>query len=174
MRAKQLSVFIENRQGRLGEVLSVLKENYVDSDKLKTAVRLSGGKIGEAIARYESGAGNLAEETAIKIFTELKTSKDVAKYSSLITKDILGDFISSSVKLVETALRISLKKDLNGEGRLFEGAKKLAETTTVGALLYMADKLRVMEKDYYFNGNLTALADGLLFGILEGKHKWSK
>ena len=30
MIAKQLSVFIENRKGRLGEVLSVLKENGVN------------------------------------------------------------------------------------------------------------------------------------------------
>ena len=30
MVAKQLSVFIENRQGRLGEVLNVLKENGVN------------------------------------------------------------------------------------------------------------------------------------------------
>lgn len=156
------------------DVLALLKESYTLSDKLKTAVRLSGGKIGEAISRYESGAGNLAEETAIKIFTELKSSKDVAKYSSLVTKDILGDFISSSVKLIETALRISLNKQTTGEGRLYEGAKKLSETASVGALLYTADKLREIEKDYYFNGNLTALTDGLLFGILEGKHKWSK
>ena len=31
MTVKQLSVFIENRQGRLGEVLHVLKENEVTS-----------------------------------------------------------------------------------------------------------------------------------------------
>ena len=30
MTAKQLSVFIENRQGRLGEVLAVLKKNDVN------------------------------------------------------------------------------------------------------------------------------------------------
>jgi hypothetical protein len=37
MTAKQLSVFIENRQGRLGEVLRVLKENHVNILSLSLA-----------------------------------------------------------------------------------------------------------------------------------------
>lgn len=37
MSAKQLSVFIENRQGRLGEVLSVLKNNEVNLLSLSLA-----------------------------------------------------------------------------------------------------------------------------------------
>ena len=37
MTAKQLSVFIENREGRLGEVLSVIKENHVNILSLSLA-----------------------------------------------------------------------------------------------------------------------------------------
>lgn len=37
MTVKQLSVFIENRQGRLGEVLHVLKENHVNILSLSLA-----------------------------------------------------------------------------------------------------------------------------------------
>ncbi|MBR5139442.1 MAG: ACT domain-containing protein, partial [Clostridia bacterium] len=37
MTAKQLSVFIENRKGRLGEVLKVLKENDVNIFSLSLA-----------------------------------------------------------------------------------------------------------------------------------------
>lgn len=37
MTAKQLSVFIENREGRLGEVLRVLKENHVNILSLSLA-----------------------------------------------------------------------------------------------------------------------------------------
>ena len=37
MTAKQLSVFIENRKGRLGEVLQVLKENEVNIFSLSLA-----------------------------------------------------------------------------------------------------------------------------------------
>jgi hypothetical protein len=62
MVAKQLSVFIENRQGRLGEVLSVLKTNKINILSLSLADTTEYGLLRLIVSDAVSGKQKLAEE----------------------------------------------------------------------------------------------------------------
>ena len=59
--AKQLSVFIENRQGRLGEVLHVLKENNINILSLSLADTTEYGLLRLIVNRPELCREKLAE-----------------------------------------------------------------------------------------------------------------
>ena len=43
-----------------------------------------------------------------------------------------------------------------------------------GALIGIIDRLKKAELALNFNGNVNMIADDILFGILEEKHKWQK
>lgn len=61
MTAKQLSVFIENREGRLGEVLHVLKENDVNILSISLADTTEYGLLRLIVNKPEKGRDVLLE-----------------------------------------------------------------------------------------------------------------
>lgn len=71
MIAKQLSVFIENRQGRLGEVLNVLKANNVNILSLSLADTTEYGLLRLIVNDPELGKEKLAEEGFSTIITNV-------------------------------------------------------------------------------------------------------
>ena len=75
MVAKQLSVFIENRQGRLGEVLKVLKENNVNILSLSLADTTEYGLLRLIVNNPELGKEKLAEDGFSTILTDVLVLK---------------------------------------------------------------------------------------------------
>ena len=75
MVAKQLSVFIENRQGRLGEVLNVLKQNNVNILSLSLADTTEYGLLRLIVNNPELGKEKLAEEGFSTILTDVLVLK---------------------------------------------------------------------------------------------------
>ena len=75
MVAKQLSVFIENRQGRLGEVLNVLKVNKVNILSLSLADTTEYGLLRLIVNNPELGKEKLAEEGFSTILTDVLVLK---------------------------------------------------------------------------------------------------
>ena len=75
MVAKQLSVFIENRQGRLGEVLNVLKENNVNILSLSLADTTEYGLLRLIVNNPELGKEKLAEDGFSTILTDVLVLK---------------------------------------------------------------------------------------------------
>ncbi len=69
--AKQLSVFIENRQGRLGEVLNVLKNNGVNIISLSLADTTEYGLLRLIVNNPELGKTKLSEEGFSTMLTEV-------------------------------------------------------------------------------------------------------
>ncbi len=155
------------------DIILELEGECDDRQKLLSAVRLSGGKLGEALERYHSGSGELAESLAIRTFLEVKTSRDVARFSGNVTKDIIRDYVSSLARLVGLAIRLK-SREVKGEGEFYKTALELSKTLSTGALLHASDVIKVAEKDVYYNASHVAVTDAVIFGILEGKHKWSK
>lgn len=152
------------------DILNELKGEYIDVDRLKTAIKLSSGKIGEVINRYESGLGEDVEDLVLDIFNNIKTSRDVVKYSCKINKENIQDFIVITSKLISEVTAIKSNSKKAKDSRL-EG---IVKNYSFGALVFILEKLREGEKALAFNGNATAIADGIIFGIVEGKNKWSK
>lgn len=71
MVAKQLSVFIENRKGRLGEVLSVLKENNVNILSLSLADTTEYGLLRLIVNNPELGKEKLTNEGFSTMLTNI-------------------------------------------------------------------------------------------------------
>lgn len=144
------------------------KEGY-DRDKLSKVLTLSGGSLGETLKRYETGDGDTETALAKSVLTKLKSSRQVAEFSREIAKENLKDFVSCLAELTRKCIVAGAGKKTDDEDVL-----RVLETTSVGALIFISDKIRDAEKKLNFNGNQVAVIDGLLFGVLEGKFKWSK
>ncbi|MBE7087857.1 MAG: amino acid-binding protein [Clostridiales bacterium] len=71
MMAKQLSVFIENRQGRLGEVLNVLKTNGVNIISLSLADTTEYGLLRLIVSDPELGKEKLSKEGFSTMLTDI-------------------------------------------------------------------------------------------------------
>lgn len=85
MVAKQLSVFIENRQGRLGEVLKVLKENNVNILSLSLADTTEYGLLRLLVDEPELGKEKLSSEGFATMLTNVLVVKISHKAGSLQT-----------------------------------------------------------------------------------------
>ena len=75
MVAKQLSVFIENRQGRLGEVLNVLRQNNVNILSLSLADTTEYGLLRLIVNNPELGKEKLAYDGFSTILTDVLVLK---------------------------------------------------------------------------------------------------
>ena len=75
MKAKQLSVFIENRQGRLGEVLDVLKTNSVNILSLSLADTTEYGLLRLIVDKPELGKEKLQEDGFSTMLTDILVIK---------------------------------------------------------------------------------------------------
>ncbi len=98
MTVKQLSVFIENRQGRLGEVLAVLKKNDVNILSLSLADTTEYGLLRILVNNPEKGKDMLIAEG----------------YSSMLT-DILVIKIPHTAGSLQNILEVIAKKNVNIE-----------------------------------------------------------
>lgn len=143
-------------------------------DKIRSAVALSGGKLGEALARYESDENSETELLCYDILTKIKSSKDAYLFCNKITKENVKDVTSYLQRIVRDALYIQNGRAVNGDVDKIKRTEEIAKTLSSGALIYMSNKLTAIEKTVNFNANLSAVTDGILFGVLEGKHKWQK
>lgn len=154
------------------DIVSALSEEYEDMSKLVSAALVSSGKVSEAIKKYQGDEIKEIEDLVFEIFTKMKSSKDVALYSSKIDKNNIRDVIGVSSRLISELLRY--KSNGKNVKSTFNNLEAVADSFSVGALLHFSEKLREIEKNLYFNGNIQVASDSLLFGLLEGKYKWSK
>ena len=83
MVAKQLSVFIENRQGRLGEVLNVLKTNSVNILSLSLADTTEYGLLRLIVNNPELGKEKLSEDGFSTMLTDVLVLKITHQSGSL-------------------------------------------------------------------------------------------
>jgi len=83
MTAKQLSVFIENRHGRLGEVLSVLKKNSVNILSMSLADTTEYGLLRLIVNNPEKGKTALIAEGFSSMITDVLVIKIPHKTGSL-------------------------------------------------------------------------------------------
>ena len=95
---KQLSVFIENKQGRLGEVLQVLKDNEVNIQSLSLADTTEYGLLRLIVDKPEVGKDKLFE----------------AGFSSMLTSVLIVD-VPHSPGSLQTVLKTIAEKEINVE-----------------------------------------------------------
>ena len=97
MVAKQLSVFIENRQGRLGEVLHVLKANKVNILSLSLADTTEYGLLRLIVNNPELGKEKLAEDGFSTMLTNVLVLKITHQAGSL--QDLLSVLADNDINV---------------------------------------------------------------------------
>lgn len=143
------------------ELREALKEECPDGVKLESAIALGGGKIGSVIRSYRDGETEKLRKFCEDVLFSMRSSKEVAAYSSKINKDNLKDFVA----ILKSEVAKLLVKDK---------VKAKDNGYTTGALLAIADMLTEKERAIYFNANTTMVADGILLSILGEKYKWQR
>ncbi|MBQ3597073.1 MAG: amino acid-binding protein [Clostridia bacterium] len=108
MMAKQLSVFIENRQGRLHEVLSVLKKNDVNILSLSLADTTEYGLLRLIVNNPEKGKEKLAEDGFSTMLTDVLVVKIAHKVGSL---QVFLDLLSQNSISIEYMYGLSVDGD---------------------------------------------------------------
>ncbi len=98
MYMKQLSVFLENRAGRLGEVLSVLKQENINIVSMSLADTSDYGLLRLLVDKPEAGKEALREQG----------------YSAMLT-DVLAVRLAHKVGQLQTLLEVICKSDINIE-----------------------------------------------------------
>lgn len=83
MLAKQVSVFIENRQGRLGEVLKVLKDNNINILSLSLADTTEYGLLRLILNNPELAKDKLTEQGFSTLLTDILVIEITHKSGSL-------------------------------------------------------------------------------------------
>ena len=142
MVAKQLSVFIENRQGRLGEVLNVLKENDVNILSLSLADTTEYGLLRLIVNNPELGKEKLAEDGFSTILTDvlvLKISHQSGSLQQLLK--ILSDndvnieyMYGLSIDGEEASVVLKTSNIIKAESVLSEQGVKTLSTKDISAL----------------------------------------
>lgn len=97
MTAKQLSVFIENRQGRLGEVLNVLKNENINILSLSLADTSEYGLLRLIVSDPKVGRDTLAKNGFSTMLTDVYIVKIGHKAGSLC--DLVKDFALEGVNV---------------------------------------------------------------------------
>ncbi|MBE7089949.1 MAG: ACT domain-containing protein [Clostridiales bacterium] len=106
MVAKQLSVFIENRKGRLGEVLNVLKKNNVNILSLSLADTTEYGLLRLIVNNPELGKELLAKDGFSTMLTDVLIIKITHKAGSL---QILLDALATADISIEYMYGLSIE-----------------------------------------------------------------
>lgn len=144
-----------------GEIRRALGDEYPDKAKLESAIALGGGKIGSVIKAYTDGNAEKMQAFCREVLFSMRSSKDVAKYSSKINKDNIKDFIS----ILKSEVANLLVKD---------NRKAEDYGYVTGALIAISDILSEKERALYYNANAVMVADSVLLAILGEKYKWQK
>lgn len=159
------------------EVLfEALKKDCEDENKLKMAIACGDGTVGGVMRLYGDKKLEQITDLALEVLVDMKSSKDVLKYSFKISKTIedAGDFLSVLGLLLRDLLVINEgKKGLSFNQSAVEKLSR-AERFNRGAIVYALEAITEAQKRKRLNANATMLIEWLLFQILEGKFKWQK
>ena len=157
-------------------LINALKDECEDIKKLEIAVACGDGTLGKAKALYNGSGLVELNQLVVDVLLNLQSSKDVLKYSTLITDKKVD--VSQFLSILELFLRDMLalkqgKESLVSNKSAILDLKKEQKFNT-GSLIYALESVVEAQKRKKFNMNATMLIEWLLFQILEGKFKWQK
>lgn len=156
-------------------IISVLEKECTDLQKLRLAVACGDGTVGRAKALYTGGTAKSVSELVLDVLINMKSSKDVLRYSNKIAKlnDLTEFFSVLELTLADLLYLTQGKLELIKNKESLEKLKQIGGFNT-GSVLYALEKVTEANKRKTFNANPVMLAEWLAFSILEGKYKWQK
>ena len=144
------------------QLFDALKYDCPDEDKLKLAVALSGGRLGEALKYYDADYTESLFDLCVELIGRMNKAGDVLSFASQ-----MKDF---AVNEVIAALKVVCGKVMTNE----KGYEKLHDTYRPAVMAGIIDRLDKLEKSVNFNANNTMVIDGVLFAVMEEKSRWQK
>lgn len=158
-----------------GEIVRALEKTCPDKEKLALAAACGDGTLGRAEELYGDEELEKLFDLTTDIVVNMRSSRDVLKYSSLLmkNKERMGDVFS----IASSLFRDMLAEKEGGRAIDPRAQERVrgAEGYTAGALVHALEKTEEAQKRAAaFNANETMLAEWWLFAILEGKHIWQK
>ena len=158
------------------KIVSALKEDCPDIERLKNAVACGDGTLGRALQLYGDQTLLKLTDFAVDLLVNMKSSAEILRYQAIFNKEKFD--VSDFLSVLELLLRDLLvyyqgKPELVSNSTAFEKLKR-AERFNTGALLYALERITEAKKRKKFNANQQMLLDWLFFQILEGKYKWQK
>lgn len=157
------------------EIKEVLNTFAVEEKKLAIASENSGGRLGRAIEILNNNAYFEVYENSLDLILNMRTSRDLTKYSSKIVKN--QKFLNVYFEVLENLYRdllliksgtVSLIKNKNSLNLLEVASGNYSKK----ALIKTLEKVEQSKQKIKYNTNKTGVIDTLLLGILEVKHLW--
>ncbi len=158
------------------ELFRALKGEYLDQEKLKSAISCGDGTVGMAQINYADESLKSLTALCSEIITDMNSSSEVLKYSNKITasKCDFNKFLSVMELLLNDLLLYCEGKEERVKNKTTFETIKSAKNFRTGSVIYALERVNEAKKRKNFNANPTMLTEWLLFQILEGKYKWQK
>ena len=157
------------------EIKRILQTVSSDSKKVEIASENSGGNLGKALSILSDEVYFEIYNFTLNLVANMKTSKDLINYSSVIEKN--RKFIGKYLEVLSVMFRDMLiikqgLEELAFNQNSINLLKLASESYSQVALLEAVKKINQAKKMLKFNTNVTGVIDSLLLGILEVKYKW--
>lgn len=158
------------------KIYSLLKAEYGESEKLKSAVSCGDGTLGKAIDLYASADFEKITALVKDVLLNMQSSKNVLEYSVKVNSAEINfdEFLSVLEIALRDMLTVKMGKEELSSGLYEKEVLESAKGFTAPAIMEILEKITQAVKRKKFNNNQVMLVDWLLFAILEGKHKWQK
>lgn len=158
------------------KLLFFLQDECPDEDRLKEAAYCADGTISGVKKLYDDKKFGEIKELCLRLVTDMKSSKQVLRFAeeTLAYKDELESVVSVLEKTFSDLLKITAGKEELIKDKKDLDRLKAAEGYRTGSIVHALELIAEARKKIKFNANAQMLVEWLLFGILEGKHKWQK
>ena len=157
-RSKKLTIPLFSEE----ELFEALKGECEDTEKLKLAISLSGGKAGEALRYYEMPNASELFDYSVRVMRDMNKASDILSFANKMKGFSVSDVIST-LKLVC--------------GKIVESEKFREENGIIirsAIVIRVVERLSKIEKSVNFNANATMVIDGILFAVMEEKARWQR
>lgn len=157
-RSKKLTIPLFSEK----ELMEALKDQCDDKERLKLAVSLSGGKLGEALRYYEMPEAAELFNYSVSVMKDMNKASDILPFASKM-KGYKAEDVVSAIKLV-------CGKIINDEKFCVENGIMIR----VAVVTAVVERLNKIERSLNFNANATMVIDGILFAVMEEKARWQR
>lgn len=158
------------------DIINALKDDCPDTERLREAVLSGDGTIGKARELYSSPETEKCFTLVKEVFTGMKSSKDLLKYSTKITAEKVEPkaFFSAAELFFSDMQRYFSAGTGAVKIKAFIPAITAAEGFNLGSATNAVDKTVEAQKRLKYNANPVAVTEWFLFHVLEGRYKWQK
>ena len=151
------------------QLMEGLKNTCSDKEKLERAISFADGRAGKAVLYYNDDNNGETEELVLDVLENMKTSRDVLKYSVKIDKSNIKEFLICLKKTMFAIMRVDV-----GTDKPDKTLKELSKIYKTACCVAVIGKINKLESALFFNGNVTMIVENMLLCILEEKYRWQK